>query len=163
MPARCPHCASVIEDSDLPRMEGAQVLCPQCHKTLEMPEMTIPFVDPKMVPTALASKATGGVLSENKRYALVVVDGREPGKVIPIEKARVTIGRAGCDVCLDDTEMSRQHAVIVIDRTNARLEDLGSTNGTFLGEERIEQASLDDRSEFRIGSHRLLFTMTDRE
>jgi pSer/pThr/pTyr-binding forkhead associated (FHA) protein len=128
-----------------------------------MPEMTVPFVDPKAVPTAPASKVSGGALSDSKRYSLVVVTGKDPGKVFPIEKPRVTIGRSDCDVVLDDTELSRQHAVIAIDGTSARLEDLGSTNGTFVGEKRIEQAALEDRSEFRVGTHQLLFVMADRE
>ena len=163
MPARCPRCSSVVEENELPRINGAQVLCPRCQQPLEMPEMTVPFLDPKNIPTAPASKTSGGALSDNKRYALVIVSGKEPGKVFPIEKARVTIGRKGCDVVLDDTELSRQHALIAIDGTNARLEDLGSTNGTFVGGNRIERADLEDRSEFRVGSHELLFVMTDRE
>ncbi len=162
MPARCPRCSSVVEENELPRMDGAQVLCPQCQQPLEMPEMTVPFLDPKDTPTAPASKSSGGALSDNKRYALVIVSGKEPGKVFPIEKARVTIGRTGCDVVLDDTELSRQHALIAIDGTNARLEDLGSTNGTFVEENRVEQVALEDRSEFRVGSHQLLFVMTYR-
>ena len=32
------------------------------------------------------------------------------------------------------------------------MEDLGGTNGTFVGERRIERADLEDRSEFRVGS-----------
>ncbi|MEE9264068.1 MAG: FHA domain-containing protein [Vicinamibacteria bacterium] len=163
MPARCPRCSSVVEENELPRMDGAQVLCPQCQQPLEMPEMTVPFLDPKNIPTAPASKSSGGALSDNKRYALVIVSGKEPGKVFPIEKARVTIGRTGCDIVLDDTELSRQHVLIAIDGTNARLEDLGSTNGTFVGGNRIERADLGDRSEFRVGSHELLFVMSDRE
>ena len=91
------------------------------------------------------------------------MSGKEPGKVIPIEKARLTIGRSDCDVVLDDTELSRQHALIAINGTNAQLEDLGSSNGTYVGESRIQRAVLDDRSEFRVGSHELLFVMTDRE
>ncbi len=115
------------------------------------------------VPTVFASKESGEALSPDKRYALVVLSGKEPGKVIPIDKARVTIGRTGCDVVLDDTELSRQHVLIAINGTSARLEDLGSTNGTYVDETRVEQAALEDRSEFRIGSHELLFVMTDRE
>ena len=162
MPARCPHCSSVIQETELPRLDGARVLCPECQRPMQMPEMTLPFLDPKDIPTAPASKTSGGALSDNKRYALVIVSGKEPGKVFPIEKARGTIGRTGCDVVLDDTKLSRQHALIAIDGTSARLEDLGSTNGTFVGERRIERADLEDRSEFRVGSHQLLFVVSDR-
>ncbi len=81
MPARCPHCSSVVEETELPRMEGAQVLCPECQQPMEMPDMTLQFFDPKEIPTAPASKTSGGALSDGKRYALVVVDGKEPGKV----------------------------------------------------------------------------------
>ena len=144
-------------------MEGAQVLCPRCQQPMQMPEMTVPFMDPRAVPTAPALKASGGTLSDSKRYSLVVVTGKDPGKVFPIEKPRITIGRSDCDVVLDDTQLSRQHAVIAIDGTSARLEDLGSTNGTFVEENRIEHAVLQDRSEFRVGAHQLLFVMADRE
>jgi len=163
MAARCLHCGNAVKEEDLPRMVGARVLCPRCQQPMEMPAMTIAFSGPDGVPTVFASKDSGGALPPNKRYALVVLSGKEPGKVIPIDKARVTIGRSDCDVVLDDTELSRQHALIAINGASARLEDLGSTNGTYVGETRIQQASLEDRSEFRIGAHELLFVMTDRE
>ncbi len=144
-------------------MEGARVLCPQCQQPMAMPALTIPFRGEEALPTVFASKNSGGALSPDKRYALVVLNGKEPGKVIPIEKPRVTIGRSGCDVVLDDTELSRQHVLIAINGAGARLEDLGSTNGTFVGESRVQQAALEDRSEFRIGAHELLFVVSDRE
>jgi pSer/pThr/pTyr-binding forkhead associated (FHA) protein len=46
---------------------------------------------------------------------------------------------------------------------NARLEDLGSTNGTFVDGERVESAELSDRSEFRIGFHEFVFVMRDQD
>ena len=145
-------------------MQGAHVLCPTCGTPLALPAMTMPLMPvggDEAIPTVFATKDTGGVLSDGKRYALVVLTGKEPGKIIPIDKARVTIGRSGCDIVLDDGELSRQHALIAINGTSARLEDLGSTNGTYVGENRIERTVLDDRSEFRIGGHELLFVMTD--
>lgn len=49
-----------------------------------------------------------------------------------VDATDVTIGREGCDVLLPDPEVSRRHARIrVIDETLA-VEDLGSTNGTFV-------------------------------
>lgn len=130
---------------------------------MAMPALTMPIGGEEGVPTVFASKDSGGALSPEKRYALVVLSGKEPGKIIPIEKPRVTIGRSGCDVVLDDTDLSRQHALIAIHGTSARLEDLGSTKGTYVGESRVQQTALEDRSEFRIGAHELLFVMTDRE
>ena len=162
MSARCSQCGNTVEEKDLPRMDGARVLCPRCQQPMAMPAMTMPFSDAE-VPTVFASRESGGALSPDKRYALVVLSGKEPGKVIPIDKARVTIGRTGCDVVLDDTELSRQHALIAINGTRARLEDLGSTNGIYVDETRVAQADLEDLSEFRIGTHELLFVMTDRE
>ena len=48
-----------------------------------------------------------------------------------------TIGRAGCDVELNDPDVSRRHAVVRrVDRGLA-VEDLGSTNGTFVNDQRI--------------------------
>ena len=59
--------------------------------------------------------------------------------------------------------LSRQHVLIAINGTSVRLEDLGSTNGTYVDETRVQQAALEDRCEFRIGTHELLFVMTDRD
>jgi len=113
--------------------------------------------------TIQSKAASGGALAPGKKYALIVVQGEEPGRVIPIEKSRVTLGRADCDVSLKDPELSRQHALISIHGMNARLEDLGSTNGTFVDGERVETAELSDRSEFRIGFHEFVFVMRDQD
>jgi pSer/pThr/pTyr-binding forkhead associated (FHA) protein len=129
---------------------------------MDLPAMTMPPDVQQAVPTVSAAEASSGTLSDDKKYALIVLSGKEPGKIFPIVKARVTIGRTGCDIVLDDGELSRQHALIAINGTSARLQDLDSTNGTYVGEDRIQQVDLEDRSEFRVGNHQLLFVMTDR-
>jgi pSer/pThr/pTyr-binding forkhead associated (FHA) protein len=156
MAVHCFRCGESLPD----RFDGGSAACPRCGAASPDPNRTQPFAADAQ--QTLASRAvTGGTLASGKRYALVLVDGALPGQVIPIEKPRVTLGRAGCDVILDDPELSRQHALISINGTTARLEDLGSTNGTFVDEERVEQAELDDRSEFRIGSHHIVFVVRD--
>ena len=45
----------------------------------------------------------------------------------------------------------------------AILRDLDSTNGTFLDMERIQQQVLTNQMEFRIGTHVLMFIVTDVE
>ena len=155
MPLSCARCGSEISDQP-------GVTCPKCGAPRPDPAWTMPFSEAG-TPTVESRKSDAGTLSRGKKYALVVVNGEEPGKVVSIEKPRVVIGRADCDVELDDPQLSRQHALIAINGTSARLEDLGSTNGTFVDEERVESCELVDRSEFRIGSHELLFVMRDRE
>ena len=64
---------------------------------------------------------------------------------------------------LDDPEASRLHAAVEVLGEQAILRDLGSTNGTFVELERVEQKMLSNHMEFRIGSHVLMFIVTDVE
>lgn len=160
MPLRCPGCHHTLDEDELPRLdEGARVLCPQCNEPLTLPEMTIPLSLAAVKPQPTAG--TSGP-DPDKRFALLVVSGAAAGKVFELEAKAVTIGRSGCDVVLDDPELSRRHARIEIDGSLGTLEDLGSTNGTFVGKERIERASLENRSKFRVGSHELAFVVTEK-
>jgi pSer/pThr/pTyr-binding forkhead associated (FHA) protein len=122
----------------------------------------MPFKDPAVTATMESSPGSGGVLAENKRYAVIVLEGKDKGHVFSISKPRITIGRMQCDIDLDDTEVSRQHALVTVHGTEATLEDLGSTNGTFVGDQQVQQASLENRTEFRIGNHQLMFVVADR-
>jgi pSer/pThr/pTyr-binding forkhead associated (FHA) protein len=71
------------------------------------------------------------------------------------------VGRSGSDINLDDPEASRQHAALEIVGDVAILRDLGSTNGTWIELDRVEQHELSNQQEFRIGSHVLMFIVTD--
>jgi pSer/pThr/pTyr-binding forkhead associated (FHA) protein len=43
------------------------------------------------------------------------------------------------------------------------LRDLGSTNGTFVGEERINEKEMENHAEFRIGRTRFMLILADAE
>ncbi|MGO9709096.1 MAG: sigma 54-interacting transcriptional regulator [Polyangiaceae bacterium] len=58
------------------------------------------------------------------------------------ERGEVTIGRSvGCDICIEDGKMSRQHALLRVgtgaSEHAVEVVDLGSSNGTFLAEHRL--------------------------
>jgi pSer/pThr/pTyr-binding forkhead associated (FHA) protein len=59
---------------------------------------------------------------------------------------------------VDSPSVSRRHAIIRITGREATVEDLGSRNGTFVGERRIENVSaLENGDAIRIGSVVLTF------
>jgi predicted Zn finger-like uncharacterized protein len=102
-------------------------------------------------------------LPADKKYSLAVLQGKASGQIFSISKVRTVIGRADCDVILDDPESSRQHAALEVLGSRVVVSDLKSTNGTFVNGEQIDSAELQNHSEFRIGEHVLMLIVTDRE
>ncbi|MDO9545676.1 MAG: FHA domain-containing protein [Pelolinea sp.] len=71
---------------------------------------------------------------------LVVKSGDEINKTFFIEKEKNTIGRdPKSDFVIDDIEISRSHLEIIKNENSVLLEDLNSTNGTFLNGKRLEK------------------------
>jgi predicted component of type VI protein secretion system len=68
-------------------------------------------------------------------------------------EAGATIGREGCDVNLMDPEVSRRHATIRDQGGSLAIEDLGSTNGTYVNDRRITAVTvLNDGDVVRLGN-----------
>ncbi|MFT4108285.1 FHA domain-containing protein [Propionicimonas sp.] len=68
---------------------------------------------------------------------LTVTHGKQAGLQLPLGEA-VLIGRASdCQLILDDDYVSTRHARISRTPTGFQVEDLGSTNGTFVNNQRI--------------------------
>jgi FHA domain/TIR domain len=59
-----------------------------------------------------------------------------PGKEHPLEDG-LTLGRTDADVLLPDPQVSRRHAVLHLGEDGPTIEDLGSTNGTFVNDEQV--------------------------
>jgi EmrB/QacA subfamily drug resistance transporter len=75
-----------------------------------------------------------------------------------IELGGVTIiGREGADLAIEgDTEMSRRHACLRVEGQRVLVEDLGSTNGTYVGDQRITSPVwLDSDTELTLGLSRM--------
>lgn len=111
-------------------------------------------------------KRTGEVAAElqmpaGKRISLAIIDGANAGTVYRVAKPRVTVGRSGADLVIDDTEASRQHAALEIRDTIYLLRDLDSKNGTMVDGRKIEEPTeLQDKSEFVIGTTTLMLIVT---
>lgn len=88
------------------------------------------------------------------RSRLVVIEGPLAGTQIPLTSASVLIGRApGNTLVIDDDYASSRHARIFPDHGAWAVEDLGSTNGTFLAGERVSApAPLPPGVPLRVGT-----------
>lgn len=74
-------------------------------------------------------------------FHLVMRSGPSVGKVFPLEKGEILIGRdLNNDITINDPEISRRHARLYAQGNTYVLEDLGSTNGTFVGGQRLTGA-----------------------
>jgi pSer/pThr/pTyr-binding forkhead associated (FHA) protein len=83
---------------------------------------------------------------------LRVVSGPAAGQTVDIE-GEIVIGREDTDLAIDDGEMSRRHAVVRRHANRLQVEDLGSTNGTFVDGTRIaEPTLLGGGAEIKVGT-----------
>jgi len=72
------------------------------------------------------------------KFKLVINSGPDQGTEIPLEKTEVTIGRdVKNDIVINDAEVSRYHARLLLKTNTYVIEDTGSTNGTFINNQRL--------------------------
>jgi hypothetical protein len=85
------------------------------------------------------------------------------GLSFEIVNARTSVGRdASSDIQINDTSLSRQHFEIVWNGKQAGIRDLGSTNGTFVGETRVKEQALPTDSVIKAGHKTFVFRVVAR-
>ncbi len=71
-------------------------------------------------------------------FQLIMRAGPMPGKIFPLQKNEIYIGRDPAnDIVITDVEVSRKHARLILQPGGYVLEDLGSTNGTYINGQRL--------------------------
>lgn len=76
-------------------------------------------------------------------FQLVMRSGPTPGAVYPLEGDQLIIGRdATSGVAINDAEVSRKHARLNFQGGKYVIEDLGSTNGTFVNGQRLVSSTV---------------------
>ncbi len=96
-------------------------------------------------------------------YALKFVSGRYEGGVYPLRPEReIIIGRqSDLDLVLAEEMVSRKHARIALRGGEVTLQDLGSTNGTFVNGERVKKARLSEGDRILIGGSLLKLVLAE--
>ncbi|NOY92207.1 MAG: sigma 54-dependent Fis family transcriptional regulator [Deltaproteobacteria bacterium] len=116
------------------------------------PALTTVFVDERATKRRL------------KRGRLLVIEGPDQGRELSIERERVTIGRSLiCDLVLADKAVSGTHCEIVASEQGVLLKDLGSTNGTSVGDLRIREVWIRPGTVIRAGQTSLRYEAGEGE
>ena len=105
-------------------------------------------------------ETTKDLLKDRKGQACFVqYNGTSLGKRLPIQEKILTLGRdANCNICLTEESISRQHAKIFNEDGDIFIEDLGSSNGTFINDKKISQKMpLRDQDMLKLGNIILKF------
>ncbi|KFI46615.1 Forkhead associated (FHA) domain, binds pSer, pThr, pTyr [Bifidobacterium bohemicum] len=93
---------------------------------------------------------------------LVSTRGAVSGSRYLLDEDKVTVGRdPHCDILLDDSTVSRAHAVFRRFGDGFVIDDSGSLNGTYVNRERVDSAVLRNGDEIMIGKFRLVYFAAD--
>src|SRR3954463_11686812 len=88
------------------------------------------------------------------QYALRFISGKYQGGEFPLRMEReIVIGRSSdLDMVLGEDMVSRKHAKISTVGNQIMIEDVGSTNGTFVNGEKVKRARLKEGDRILIGT-----------
>ncbi|HWB87608.1 MAG TPA: FHA domain-containing protein [Acidimicrobiia bacterium] len=85
-------------------------------------------------------------------FAIVVEKGPRTGMTFVLREGNTTVGRhPESDIFLNDVTVSRHHCRFVTKGSTLTVEDSGSTNGTYVNDERVDSATLDAGDEVLVG------------
>ena len=89
-----------------------------------------------------------------KSYALRFISGKYQGGEVPLPpEAEIVIGRlSDLDMVLVEDMVSRRHAKMFVNGDEVVVQDLGSTNGTFVNGERVKRSKVNEGDRILIGT-----------
>lgn len=89
---------------------------------------------------------------------LVVMLDKQLIKRFPVKGIGITVGRSSkCDICLPDRTISNKHMRIKVIREDYFLEDLNSTNGTYVNHQITERYLLENGDVIGLGKYHMIF------
>ena len=140
--------------------------CSSCGAVLDMPDertVVIAQVDALQDlpgPSDNASIRLGDVRGHG---VLVIRSGDMTGSRFTLSKDLTLIGRhPESDILLDDITVSRRHAEVIKTASALIVRDLGSLNGTYVNQTRVDEFALKHGDELQVGKFRMvLFSKSD--
>ena len=122
-----------------------------------MPAIQIPVTTSGERPLTQEDLQTISRLADDTAL-LIATRGALSGSRYLLDEDEVTVGRdPRADILLDDSTVSRQHAVFRRENGAYTVIDAGSLNGTYVNRQRVDKATLKNGDEIMIGKFRLIY------
>lgn len=122
-----------------------------------MPAIQIPVTTSGERPLTQEDLQTISRLADDTAL-LIATRGALSGSRYLLDEDEVTVGRdPRADILLDDSTVSRQHAVFRRENGAYTVIDAGSLNGTYVNRQRVDRATLKNGDEIMIGKFRLIY------
>jgi hypothetical protein len=104
-------------------------------------------------------------MRSKKLYALKFISGKYQGGEFPMpEDGEIVIGRSSdLDMVLVEDMVSRRHAKFIMSAGELYLQDLGSTNGSFVNGEKVTRTKLNEGDRILIGTSIIKVVLTNAE
>lgn len=84
--------------------------------------------------------------------SLVIFKDKDERKEFSLERGKTIIGRKeDCDLRIPLAEISRKHAMIILEEKAVSIRDMGSANGTYVNNERVNEQELEAGDHIVIG------------
>ncbi len=140
--------------------------CSSCGAVLDMPDertVVIAQVDPMLDLPGSSDNASIQLGDIDEHAVLVIRSGDLIGSRFTLSKDITQIGRhQDSDIFLDDITVSRRHAEVVRTSRSLIVRDLGSLNGTYVNQTRVDEFALQHGDELQVGKYRMvLFSKAD--
>ena len=107
--------------------------------------------------SSFPEKQTGNVSQDNVSGKIRIIEGFQSGSEMTIGKEGLLIGRTEGNLILSENIVSRKHAVLYKQNDSYFIEDLKSTNGTYINNYRITKSVLKPGDIIKIGNTALQF------
>ncbi len=142
---------AVVSPGDLLTFSGVRV------RAVAIERAPAPAV--KSMPPAPLDSADDGrtkVRVALPKFVLRGVSGVTFGKVFPVHGTMVIGRQAECEISIQSDEISRRHAELKATPDGVMVEDLGSSNGTYVNDRRITRHTMKSGDELRLDTIRFL-------
>jgi serine/threonine protein kinase len=96
----------------------------------------------------------GGKAAMARRQPALLLESLADGKTLRVSRQKTVIGRTSdCDIVVRAADVSKQHCRILVDAEEIVVEDLDSSNGTFVNDRPVKRFPLVDGDRLRIGDY----------